>query len=60
MAEALARLELEDLQTTLREVQALLARGDAKPELRGRLDALHPADIAYILEALPHEERLAV
>ena len=60
MAEALARLELEDLQTTLREVQALLARGNATPELRGRLDALHPADIAYILEALPHEERLAV
>src|ERR671939_575104 len=24
------------------------------------LDALHPADIAYILEALPLEERLAV
>src|SRR5512146_716619 len=60
MAEALARLELEDLQTTLREVQALLARGNATPELRGRLDALHPADIAYILEALPLEERLAV
>ncbi len=27
-------------------------------ELRAKLDALHPADIAYILEALPLEERL--
>ncbi|HKX39284.1 MAG TPA: magnesium transporter, partial [Burkholderiales bacterium] len=29
-------------------------------ELRGKLDRLHAADIAYILEALPPEERLAV
>jgi magnesium transporter len=29
-------------------------------ELRGKLDRLHAADIAYILEALPLEERLAV
>ena len=29
-------------------------------ELRSRLDALHPADVATILEALPLEERLAV
>jgi magnesium transporter len=29
-------------------------------ELRTKLDALHPADIAYILEALPHDERLFV
>src|SRR5712671_2308687 len=29
-------------------------------ELRGKLDGLHPADVAYILEALPLEERLAV
>ncbi len=64
MAEALARLELEDLQSTLRDVQALLARekgeGEGQGELRARLDALHPADIAFVLEALPHEERLAV
>ncbi len=60
MAEVLARLELDDLQTTLRDVQALLAKPEATAELRARLDALHPADIAYILEALPHEERRAV
>ncbi len=29
-------------------------------ELRAKLDKLHPADVAYILEVLPHEERLAV
>ena len=29
-------------------------------ELQAHLDRLHPADIAYILEALPHEERLLV
>jgi len=29
-------------------------------ELRKKLDSLHPADIAYILEALPRDGRLAV
>ena len=29
-------------------------------ELQKKLDALHPADIAYILEALPLDQRLAV
>ncbi len=29
-------------------------------ELRNKLDSLHPADIAYILEALPIEQRLTV
>lgn len=29
-------------------------------ELRHKLDKMHPADVAYILEALPLEERLAV
>lgn len=60
MAEALARLELEDLQSTLREVEALAGKAHANAELRGRLDRLHAADIAFVLEALPHEKRLAV
>jgi magnesium transporter len=60
MAEALARLERDDLQSTLSEVQQLLGRREATAELRARLDALHPADVAYLLEALPHEERLAL
>src|SRR6185312_7538147 len=29
-------------------------------ELQSKLDKLHPADVAYILEALPLEERLVV
>src|ERR687892_639982 len=60
---ALSRLEVEDLQQNLREVQELLQKLVHKQhlaELRGRLDRLHAADIAYILEALPLEERLAV
>src|SRR5688500_2856586 len=65
MAEAVqARLEIEDLQQNLSEVQALLREGAGlgglRAELRAKLDALHPADIAYILEALPPEERLQV
>src|SRR5712664_1208525 len=60
MAEALARLEVDDLQQSLREVQALLATPEHNAGLRARLDALHAADIAYILEALPLEERLSV
>ena len=61
MAEAVqSRLEIEDLQQNLSEVQALLRDGQRPGELRGKLDALHPADIAYVLEALPPEERLQV
>jgi magnesium transporter len=60
MPEAPSRLEVEDLQGNLREVQELIA-GEATPgELRAKLDTLHPADIAYVLEALPLGERLAV
>jgi magnesium transporter len=56
--EARSRLETEELQEKLREIQELLAgKGTG---LRATLDALHPADIAYLLEALPPEERLAV
>jgi magnesium transporter len=53
------RLEVEDLQQSLREVQALVHKQDLG-ELRARLDALHPADIAFLLEALPLEDRLVV
>jgi magnesium transporter len=57
--EARTRLETEELlQEKVREIQVLLAgRGVG---LRATLDALHPADIAYLLEALPPEQRLAV
>ena len=61
MAEAVqSRLETEELQQNLSEVQALLRAGELPGELRAKLDALHPADIAYILEALPPGERLRV
>ena len=60
MAEALARLEVDDLQGSVREIEALIGDKARNAELRVRLDALHPADIAYVLEALPLEERLAV
>jgi len=60
MPEALARLEVDDLQGSLREIQALIADKARGAELHAKLDALHPADIAYLLEALPLEERLAV
>src|SRR3954451_23221959 len=60
MAEALPRLEVDDLQQSLREVQALIAAGADAASLRGCLDPLHPADIAYLLEALPLEERMTV
>jgi magnesium transporter len=60
MPEALARLEVDDLQESLREIQALIADKARGAELHAKLDALHPADIAYLLEALPLEERLAV
>jgi magnesium transporter len=37
-----------------------LAQRQGRNELRQRLDRLHPADVAYILEGLPLEERLIV
>jgi len=70
MAEALARLEIEDLHRNLRDVQELLlrqkldgdepGRGQHLAQLRAKLELLHPADVAYVLEALPLEERIAV
>src|SRR5258707_2301607 len=60
MAEALGRLEVDDLQSSVREIEALIADRARNAELRAKLDALHPADVAYVLEALPLEERLAV
>ena len=58
MNEQPSRLEVEDLQQNLRRVQASIAGRRDAAALRGELDRLHPADVAYILEALPFEERL--
>ena len=60
MSEQPTRLEVEDLQQNLRAVQDRLARKHEPAALRAELDPLHPADVAYILEALPLEERLLV
>src|SRR5437868_8288974 len=78
------RLETEELQHNLREVQELLLRQKLVEdlvhrqempkhglveqlvhkqhltELRALLERLHPADVAFILDALPLEERLQV
>jgi magnesium transporter len=59
MSEVHERLEAEELQQTLRDVQELV-QAERLPNLRASLERLHPADIAYILEALPPEPRLAV
>ena len=60
MTDSPSRLEVEDLQQNLRGVQERLARRVDPVTLRGELDRLHPADVAYILEALPLEERQVV
>jgi magnesium transporter len=66
--------EVEDLLARHRLVEALvhnqemprhelvevLVHKQNLNELCGRLDAMHPADVAYVLEALPLEDRLLV
>ena len=60
MTDSPSRLEVEDLQQNLRRVQECFAQARDPGLLRGELDQLHPADVAYILEALPLEERQRV
>ncbi|KUM44802.1 magnesium transporter [Pseudomonas sp. EpS/L25] len=66
LAQVVELLERYDLAVEAREDQD---RGPVSPadipeegleELRARLDELHPADVAFILEALPQEDRLTV
>jgi len=61
--------QLDLISELLRKLHGLgqLPEPDAGPgfhesqvELQSLLDALHPADIAYVLEALPLEDRLSV
>ena len=49
----------EKVQDHLKQVESLLNKQNLV-KLQTRLDDLHPADIAYILEALPIEQRLLV
>ncbi|MGE5641055.1 MAG: magnesium transporter [Clostridia bacterium] len=68
MEDVQARLETDELQRSLRDVQDLLKREEGAAELppgrrealHGLLEQLHPADIAFILDALPLDERLDV
>ncbi|HEX5128065.1 MAG TPA: magnesium transporter [Rhodocyclaceae bacterium] len=63
--ELLARLNLEDdlvphQEQSSRGLTESLAHKQSARRLSKRLAALHPADIAYILEALPLDDRLFV
>ena len=67
MSEVQARGSSHRLHDRLDAIVELLQPYDDKPlpltvqaELRGQLDELHPADIAFILESLPLDERIAV
>jgi magnesium transporter len=62
-AEARGANRLHEQLEAIAELLARLADDPApehQAELQQRLDELHPADIAFVLEALPLEERLAV
>jgi magnesium transporter len=67
VSEAEARSATHRLHDQLESIAGLLRARDDSPlslplqtAIREQLDHLHPADIAYILESLPPEDRLAV
>ena len=68
MSEVEARSAASRLHDQLEAIVEVLRRHDdesplpaeAQAELRRQLDELHPADIAFILESLPLDDRLAV
>jgi magnesium transporter len=51
---------LANKQESFQRGQVLLQEEACLAKLRQKLDSLHPADVAYILEALPQAERLVV
>lgn len=59
MTEVETRNLQDRLAEQLAQVSELLRQGD-RDELKDKLDQLHPADIANLLEALPLDDRLAV
>src|SRR5690349_10527104 len=59
-AHKLAADEAGDDEKPPRERVKELVERSALDELRNELDRLHPADVAYILEALPLQQRLIV
>jgi len=58
LVEELTHRQQQGSSDERRELVEQLVHRQALNELRARLARLHPADVAYILEALPHEERL--
>lgn len=54
-----SEIQQEDVQQSLREVIALL-EAERYAELREFLNDIHPADVAYMLDALPLAQRLEV
>lgn len=56
----LAHRQRHGEQADRQELVESLVHRQAQSELRNRLEPMHPADIAYILEALPLDERLTV
>jgi len=67
VSEVQARGSSHRLHDRLDAIVELLQQHDGKPlpqaaqmALRGQLDELHPADIAFILESLPLDDRIAV
>jgi len=55
-----ARHDAEGLSPERRVLVEQVAVAQYLAHLRARLDPLHPADVAYILEALPRDQRLVV
>jgi len=55
-----ARQESENLEPGRQVLVEQVAVAQHLAHLRARLDRLHPADVAYILEALPRDHRLLV
>ncbi|MEK9775868.1 MAG: CBS domain-containing protein, partial [Quisquiliibacterium sp.] len=58
VAERQQQDESNERREVVEELVGELVQPDVLDELRRRLDQLHPADVAYILEALPPDERL--
>jgi len=49
----------ENLSNPLAEFNELIANGSIA-EVRTRLEALHPADVAHLIESLPREDRMPI
>ncbi|MBR4877915.1 MAG: magnesium transporter, partial [Rhodocyclaceae bacterium] len=60
VVENLARAQQDEAGAEEQAPQESLAQREHLAELRQLVERLHPADIAYILEALPLDDRLRI